>query len=232
MTTFYDEHCSPAITVLPEDESKHALKSLRLKVNEVFQIVNGKGLVVKALMTGQENGLVTFDVISFDQMAKRGPRLHIAVSPLKQPDRFEFFIEKATELGVDEITPILCQRNEKNRIKEERLNRIIISAMKQSGNPFLPRLNPAINFTSFLQTAQSDIKLIGHCAVGEKSSIGNMRFKSDTTVAIGPEGDFSEAELKMAFEHEFQAVSFGDLTLRTETAAITACACFQINKEL
>ena len=228
MTTFYDPDYHPGKTFLPEDESRHAIKSLRLRPGESFQVTNGMGMVIKATMTDYNGRQLNFEIKDFEERKKTGPLIHMAVSPLKQADRFEFFIEKATELGVDEITPLICHRTERFREKKDRLQRIMISALKQSGNAFLPKLNEAIGFSEFLSNAAASEKLIGHLEDGKRQLIGDLDFNADSVIAIGPEGDFTREELDAAFKSGFKAISFGSLTLRTETAAIVAVTAFQL----
>ena len=230
MITFYDPECNEGSKSLPPEESRHALKSLRIRPNERFDVINGKGLKIQATMLGSENGLVDYEIQNVQLFERPSPKLHMAVSPLKQADRFEYFIEKATELGVDQITPILCNRTEKPRIKKERLNRIIISALKQSGNAFLPKLNEIVAFSELVEKSTEDLKFVAHCEEENKIELKDLRFNGDTIFLIGPEGDFNENEIKMAEVNDFKAISLGDLTLRTETAALTVSSYFQLVK--
>jgi len=228
MITFYDPDCSEDSRSLPEHESRHAIKSLRMRVNEAFDVINGKGLKLHAILKSEHKRLVQFEVTGLEKKEKKSPYLHMAVSPLKQTDRFEYFIEKATELGVDEISPIFCKRTEKPRIKVDRLERIIISAIKQSGNAFKPVLKPLISFDEFIAQDLSALKYIAHCKNDNKLPLHKLQFKENTVIAIGPEGDFNENEIQSAIFSGFQSISLGDLTLRSETAALSACAYFQL----
>lgn len=230
MITFFDPLCTEKSTCLPEDESAHAIKSLRIRTGEVFNVVNGKGLILHCVAGKATSNILFYDLISTEKKENRGPKLHVAISPLKQPDRFEYFVEKSTELGISEITPLICKRSEKNKIKESRLQRILVSALKQSGNPFLPVINKAVKFEDFVKEIKTEIRLFGHCTEEEKTDLKSISFNSDTLFLVGPEGDFTDDEIAMALKHKFVPVSLGQLTLRTETAGLTVCAYFQLMK--
>lgn len=197
-------------------------------MNEPFDVINGKGLILHAKMTGHHKSLVSYEIMSVELKKNTKPELHIAISPLKQTDRFEYFVEKATELGVNKITPLLCHRTEKRRINSERIRRITISAMKQSGNAFLPEINDLTDFSTFVSNCNSANRCIAYCGVGEKKALHLLNLNQNTAIAIGPEGDFDEKEIKLASTNGFQVISLTDLTLRTETAAISVSAYFQI----
>jgi 16S rRNA (uracil1498-N3)-methyltransferase len=137
-------------------------------------------------------------------------------------DRFEWFLEKATEIGIDEITPIICSRSERKIIKTERCNKILLSAMKQSLKSHLPKLNEAISLADFLKSNLDGAKYIAHCEKSDKLELKNEKLKAKTLILIGPEGDFSPAEIEMALKNQFKAVSLGTSRLRTETAGIVA----------
>lgn len=227
MITFYDENCNEHSSTLPLDESRHAVKSLRIRPKEHFRIINGKGLTLHCQASETISEPLEYEVINLENAVRKKPSLHIAISLLKQSDRFEFFVEKAVELGISEITPLLCARTEKSRIREDRLTRIVISALKQSGNPFKPVLNQAIDFDSFINNCREEHRFIGHCEEKEKTNLKDLMLIGDSVFAIGPEGDFTENEIDLALKNKFIPVSFGDNTLRTETAGLTVCAYFQ-----
>ena len=150
--------------------------------------------------------------------------MHIVIAPTKLNDRFEWFLEKATEIGIDEITPIICENSERKFIKNERLEKILISAMKQSLKYQLPRLNKAIKFTELVNKNKDTCKFIAHCEDSEKKSLKSQIGNSYAiTILIGPEGDFSTKEINHALEHNFIPLSLGKSRLRTETAGIVAC---------
>jgi 16S rRNA (uracil1498-N3)-methyltransferase len=152
-------------------------------------------------------------------------QLHIAVAPTKLNDRFEWFLEKATEIGIHEITPIFCDRSERRSIRQERMEKVVLAAMKQSLHPYLPQLNDAIPFETFVQGQHSGDRFLAHCGEGEKIELkARVRPNTRTTILIGPEGDFSSREIGTALERGFLPVALGATRLRTETAAIVACA--------
>ncbi|MBW1297197.1 16S rRNA (uracil(1498)-N(3))-methyltransferase [Aquimarina litoralis] len=205
------------------EESKHITKVLRKKEGDSLQITNGFGLLCK--------GIITFSspnkcIIALKEKKLQDPknyRLHLAVAPTKMNDRYEWFLEKATEIGIDEITPIICDHSERKIIKKERFERILQSAMKQSLQYYLPKLNPAISFSDFLQMENSDQLLIAHCEETNKQSLQEtLKTKGKTTILIGPEGDFSNKEIGMALTKGYTPITLGNNRLRTETAAIVA----------
>lgn len=150
--------------------------------------------------------------------------LHLAVAPTKMNDRYEWFLEKATEIGIDEITPIICDHSERTIVKSERFEKIIQSAMKQSLQLYLPKLNPAISFKDFIDIERNGQLFIAHCDQGTRYSLKRKALADHkVTILIGPEGDFSEAEINLALSKDYTPVSMGDTRLRTETAALVAC---------
>jgi 16S rRNA (uracil1498-N3)-methyltransferase len=156
---------------------------------------------------------------------KRQYRLHIAISPLKNDDRLEWFIEKAVELGIDEITPLICTRTEKKRIRKERLDGLILSAMKQSVKAFLPVLNEPVQFTEFINKEHFGRRLIACCdtQLERKAITIAVGPGKDVLILIGPEGDFTDDEVKLASDAGFLPVHMGSSRLRTETAGVAAC---------
>ena len=160
---------------------------------------------------------------------KRNYKLHIAIAPTKNIERFEWFIEKATEIGIDEITPIVCRFSERKIIKPERLERIINSAAKQSVKAFFPTLNPLCTFDELLQQSHAKGKFIAHCYDGDKKLLKKaIAGCDDMLILIGPEGDFSKDEIEKATHAGYKQVTLGDSRLRTETAGIMACATIAI----
>lgn len=148
----------------------------------------------------------------------------MAVAPTKLNDRFEWFLEKATEIGVHEITPIICERSERKVIKRERMQKVIQSAMKQSLQTYLPKLNQAISFKEYMDRSREGLLFIAHCEDEEKMELKRRAAPDkDVTILIGPEGDFSHSEIQLAYEKGFLPISMGKNRLRTETAAIVAC---------
>lgn len=232
MTYFFDPDCSAGTSSLPEEESGHAVKSLRLKTGDLFGILNGSGLVITACVSSASKHSLNYEIRSTEIRKPIEPRITLAVSPLTISDRFEFMVEKATELGVYAIAPIICRRTEKRKVKEERIRKIMISAIKQSGNPFLPLLLPLSDFNEYIATEGSRERFIAHCGSGNKSVPGRQERAGNIAIAIGPEGDFTGEEVSRAMESGFREMTLGNLTLRTETAAIAALISMQIRSAL
>lgn len=228
MHLFYTPNINTSTYTLSEEESKHCIKVLRLQEGDRIYLVDGRGGFYETHIIDAHPKRCMVQVLDVKlNYGKRSYYLHIAISPLKSLDRFEWFLEKATELGIDEITPILTLRSEKKDLKLERSNKIIEAAMKQSKKAFHPKLNELIPFQKFLNTDTDDgIKLIAHCLDSEKKKL--EEYKSDALkkylILIGPEGDFSEEEITLATEKGFASLSLGDSRLRTETAAMKVCA--------
>ena len=226
MQLFYN----PTITESTEtfsfdkEESKHIIKVLRKKDTDLLYVTNGLGFLFKTEITLASDSKCTVKIISFEKAAPSKFKLHLAVAPTKMNDRYEWFLEKATEIGVHEITPIICDHSERKVINNERFDKILLTAMKQSNELYLPKLNPAITFKEFIKLKNEGIKLIAHCEQTDKKSLKSvLKTNEDYIILIGPEGDFSEKEIALALENDFRAVSLGNTRLRTETAAIVAC---------
>lgn len=189
-------------------------------------IVDGQGGFYEGIITDPDPSACRIRITeSTTGFEKRGYRLHMAVSPVKNQERFEWFIEKSVEFGIDEITPLICRFTEKQNVKTERINNIIISAMKQSLKAYRPLLNEPVRFGEFMAGRHSGIKMIAHCNPGYAlNNIGQVYEKGmDALILIGPEGDFSREEIDMALAGGFTGVSLGNSRLRTETAGIAAC---------
>ena len=224
MNLFYTPDISGDYHVLEEQESKHVVKVLRLKIGDAINMVDGKGSLYEGVIvkiTSHECHVRITNKIS--EYGKRDYYLHIAVAPTKNIDRIEWFVEKATEIGIDEITPILCEHSERKVIKTDRFEKIMISAIKQSGKAYLPKLNNIITFKELISTSFSEGKFIAHCYEQEKTPLIKAITDNSNLIVIGPEGDFSEKEIKDAITHNFKPVSLGNSRLRTETAALVAC---------
>ena len=209
-----------------KEESKHIIKVLRKNIGDILEITNGKGSFFTAEIT-QANPNKCFAKITEEFPQKPlSYHLHLAVAPTKLNDRFEWFLEKATEIGISEITPIFCERSERKNIKPERFEKIIQSAMKQSLKGFLPILHPAISFKEFVlqQKNNSSKKYIAHCEDTDRKPLKKeIQAKDSIVILIGPEGDFSEKEITYALTNRFVPITLGESRLRTETAAVVAC---------
>jgi 16S rRNA (uracil1498-N3)-methyltransferase len=208
-----------------KEESRHIIKVLRKKDGDILHVTNGLGLLFETKINLASDNKCTVEILSFIKKEPSKYHLHLAVAPTKMNDRFEWFLEKATEIGIHEITPILCDRSERKVINQDRYEKIILSALKQANELYLPKLNPAISFKDFInQTENKGFQLIAHCEETNKKTLKSvLKANEDVTMLIGPEGDFSEKEIELALANKFQAVSLGNTRLRTETAAIVAC---------
>ncbi len=207
-----------------KEESRHIIKVLRKKDSDILFVTNGLGYLFETKITLASDNKCTVEIISFKKETPKKYHLHLAVAPTKMNDRYEWFLEKATEIGVSEITPIICDRSERKVINPERFEKIILSAMKQSNELFLPKLNNAITLKEFIKQKNEGIQLIAHCEETDKKTLKSvLKPNESVTLLIGPEGDFSEKEIVLALENQFIPVSLGNTRLRTETAAVVAC---------
>jgi len=227
MSIFYAPDIAGDTYILNEEESRHAQKVLRLEVGDVVTLTDGKGHLMKARIasfTGKKCLLHVLETIA--QAKNRSFHLHLAVAPTKNLNRFEWFLEKVTEIGVDSITPIISEHSERRVLKKERLQKIIVAAMKQSQQAFCPELNDLISVGDFLnfQFATDAQKLVAHCIDSAKTDISEVSHPHENwVILIGPEGDFSIKEVQMAQNAGFAPISLGSSRLRTETAAVVAC---------
>ena len=207
-----------------KEESKHIVKVLRKKDADILFVTNGLGLLFKTEITLASDNKCTVQILAVEKAETSKFRLHLAVAPTKMNDRYEWFLEKATEIGIHEITPIICDRSERKVINKERFEKILLTAMKQSNVLFLPKLNEAITFKEFVKRKNSGMQFIAHCEQTDKKTLKSLiKPGENVTLLIGPEGDFSEKEIALAVENNFIPVSLGNTRLRTETAAIVAC---------
>lgn len=228
MHVFYTPDISGTDYILNEEESRHCMKVLRLTVGQQVHLIDGRGGLYAAEIIAETKRNVILKVLQTNlDYQKRNYKLHIAVAPTKNIDRLEWFLEKATEIGIDEITPIICERSERKIIKEDRLVKVITSAVKQSLQAYHPQLNPAVSFQNLLaaQAGTDAIKMIAHCLPGEeKQFIQQVAGQAGHyLILIGPEGDFSPQEIKSALDQGYAPLSLGETRLRTETAALAAC---------
>lgn len=226
MNYFYHPDLDQSITQFSfsPEESRHIVKVMRKREKDVLHITNGKGTVFRAEILEANPKRCMARILEVWQNHPPMFRLHMAVAPTKKTDRYEWFLEKATEIGVDEITPILCAHSERRALPMERMHRVVQEAMKQSLRTFLPQLNPPVSLEEFLKGNHEDLRFIAHCEEGEKAEL-KRRLVADTDVVIliGPEGDFSPEEIDLAEQQGFVPISLGESRLRTETAALVAC---------
>lgn len=205
-------------------ESRHIVRVLRKKENDVLHITNGKGFLFEAKITFANDKKCVAEIIKTEEKTKPWRYyLHIAIAPTKNNDRLEWFLEKATEIGIDEITPIICQNSERRVVKQERLEKIVQSAMKQSLKFTIPKLNEATKFSDFINNQNEGSLLIAHCEEEDKKLLKDaIKKQQKTTILIGPEGDFSLAEIQLALQNNYTPISLGESRLRTETAGLVA----------
>jgi 16S rRNA (uracil1498-N3)-methyltransferase len=227
MHLFYTPDIEPSHQqyFLNEEESKHAIRVLRLDPGAEVQLIDGKGGLYTAQIKDAHPKRTILQIINvITGYSKRNHYLHIAIAPTKNLDRLEWFLEKATEIGIDEISLIVCQRSERKEAKTERLNKIITAAIKQSLKAYHPVLNDVVPFNKFISVPFEGQKFIAHCEDSHKVNLKDqLQPQGRYQILIGPEGDFSTAEINTALENGYKALTLGDSRLRTETAALEAC---------
>lgn len=230
MSSFYVSDVTQSELHLNLEESKHCVRVLRLGKNDEVILVDGRGNRFTAIIKEPDPHRCLLEIQSVEkEFGKRMHHLHLAVAPPKSSERFEWFLEKSTEIGCDEITPIICKRSERFIIKTERALKIMVSAMKQSGRAYLPLLNPVVNLTAFLPTADDPARIICHCGSNDLPLLGEVISKgSSALVLIGPEGDFTPDEIDLARRYRYREARLGSFVYRTETAGILACSIFNL----
>ncbi|MGE0078726.1 MAG: 16S rRNA (uracil(1498)-N(3))-methyltransferase [Bacteroidales bacterium] len=225
MQIFYAPDIAGNTYTLPEEESKHCIKVLRLNTGDEITLIDGKGNLFTASIANPNPKRC--EVIVTDVKTEYGKRdfyLHIAIAPTKNIERFEWFLEKATEIGIDEITPLLCDRSERKVVNNERLEKIIISAVKQSIKAYVPKLNEMIPFKKFMEQNTDEQKFIAHCNSWELPLLKDqVKHNSKVIILIGPEGDFTPNEVDISLSKGYHEISLGTSRLRTETAGMVAC---------
>lgn len=234
MELYYTTNIFETSAILGEEESYHCIKILRHKTSDVIHFTDGQGRFYKGRIVKADTKKCEIEIIEKEERAKKDYYLHIAIAPTKNIDRMEFFLEKAVEIGINEISFLKCERSERKEIKVERLQKIAVSAMKQSKKAFLPLIHSITPYKEFIKKEiPNAAKFI--------ANIGNDQFKGlkdidspmrSYLILIGPEGDFSPSEVKAAKESGFQSLSLGENILRTETAGVFVCAFFNIVNQL
>lgn len=225
MHLFYSREITSDTFTLSQEESKHCIKVLRLNSGDTVHLTDGKGNLYQTRIIDADVKKCTLEIQEVTkEYSKKDFKIHLAVAPTKNINRFEWFLEKATEIGINEITPIICEHSERRVIKPERLNKVIIAAMKQSLKAYLPVLNPAMSFKDFVSKKFDTERYIAYCSDRYRDNLKDLYKKQkDSVIMIGPEGDYSEQEINMATKSGFKPVSLGSERLRTETAALVAC---------
>ena len=234
MQLFYNKDIKEKNTLFTfnKEESKHIIKVLRKQENDTIFITNGKGFLFTSIITNANEKKCQVTIKSFQKKNNSLPyKLNIAIAPTKNIQRLEWFLEKATEIGITEITPLICNHSERKVIKKERLEKVIISAMKQSLKYVLPKLNDITSFSEFIKNNKAKNSFIAHCINSNKNNLKhllsktlNQTNKPNVTILIGPEGDFTPNEINLALQNNFKALSLGNSRLRTETAGIVAAS--------
>ena len=224
MNLFYSPHIEGDVFLLNENESKHAVRVLRLVVGSRVILVDGRGGWYEATILEDHPKRCLLKIDS--HTSNYNPlsyHLHLAISPTKNMDRFEWFLEKATEIGISTITPLLCHRTERRNLKPERLEKVLISAMKQSLKAYLPVLNPTTKIEDFLTLEREGTKGISHCYPTDRKGITDLDQSGTYTLLVGPEGDFTEEEVQASLDAGYIPFHLGTSRLRTETAGVYLC---------
>lgn len=229
---FYKEDIITSATgvMLDEATSKHIVQVLRMQNGEQLQLTNGRGDLFTTEITDNNRKKCTVKVITTNHEQRPTVNISIAISLIKNSTRFEWFLEKATEIGVTEIIPLLCDRTEKTAFKYDRMKSILVSAMLQSQQCWLPVLHEPTKFDKLILSATHQQKFIAHCIAGGKRNLSDLNNESLSTkiILIGPEGDFTTAEIELALQNHFNAVALGETRLRTETAGIVAASLLRL----
>ena len=233
MQLFYTPHINDAKTyVLEESESKHAIKVLRLKMKDKITLIDGKGNFYEAEITSDHPKKCEVSILNTWKETNTKPNLHLAVAPTKNNDRLEWLVEKATEIGISEITPIICKHSERKILKTERLEKRAVAAMKQCLKATLPTINQAININDLVNKEFIGDKFIAHCYDENQNHFKKLyNSGKNCLVLIGPEGDFSKNEIDSALKQNFKPISLGQSRLRTETAGLYICNAFNLLNE-
>lgn len=232
MHIFYQPDLSAEQILLDEEESKHCVRVLRMQKGDEVQLLDGKGTSAIAQIVDDHPKRCALQIVSTSHTAKsRKYTLHIAVAPTKHFDRIEWFIEKSVEVGIDEITFIECEHSERAKVNLERCEKVAVAAMKQSKQAWLPKINPLTDVKELLKAKREGASFIAWCETGQEQTLDQLLPASpanDVTIFIGPEGDFTRAEVALALGHKVQPLSFGSSRLRTETAALYACIAMNV----
>lgn len=231
MQLFYEPSLKPgdSIFTLSKEESQHAVRVLRKRAGDNITIINGKGALFQAVIKNPDSNQATVHITEYKEKEKPTPYFHICLALLKKPERIEWFIEKAIEIGVSRITIFTSKQTEKKNLKTERLAKIAVSALKQSGNLWLPEIDCSTNFDSLVKSAFNGDKFIAYCRTELTKHLKYAALPgNDTIILLGPEGDFTEEEVTLALNNGFKEVSLGESRLRAETAALYALLTLQL----
>lgn len=221
------------VAILNEDESLHCVKVLRHKVGDLIQVIDGNGTIAIGKIEAAHAKQCAVSLTKKELIEKnRNYYLHIAIAPTKNIERTEWFVEKAVEIGIDEITFLRCRNSERTVVKDDRMRKVAESAVKQSKQAYIPKLNSLTDFNPFVKSITADVKLMAHCEPTDKQQLKQHIVNTKSSlVLIGPEGDFTNDEISLCKELHFQAVALGLSRLRTETAGLYACNAFAVINE-
>jgi len=214
---------------LDEDTSKHIISVLRMQAGERLLLTNGKGAKAEAQIIDDNRKRCVVQVVSRENEEERKPAICIAISITKNAARFEWFLEKATEIGINEIIPLVCERTEKEKFRYDRMKGILVSAMLQSQQTWLPLLHQPTSFDDVIKQASHEQKFIAHCLPEQKQQLSSLISPRSSLILIGPEGDFTQKEIDAAIQQKFIPVALGETRLRTETAGMVAAAVLRLN---
>ncbi|MDD3388297.1 MAG: 16S rRNA (uracil(1498)-N(3))-methyltransferase [Prevotella sp.] len=234
---FYFSHADE-LTELPREEAQHALRVLRLQAGDEIFLMDGYGTFYKAEVTLASGNHCLYEIKErLPQEKTWKGRIHLAIAPTKMMDRMEWMVEKATEVGFDEVSFLNCQFSERRNIRIDRIDKIVVSAMKQSRKPWKPVVNELMDFKAFVGQNKGPHNFIAHCydeipKVDLFQRLGQIAPEEDITILVGPEGDFSIDEVKLAVDHGYESISLGRSRLRTETAGLMAVSMAQISKRI
>ncbi len=223
---FYEPGVKPTdpVYTLSDESSKHAVQVLRMRAGSRLVLANGKGDLLTATVAEADKKRCTVQVTEVVHRDAGSRTIRMGISLLKNAGRLEWFLEKATEIGIHEIIPLVCQRTEKQHFRYERMQHILVSAMLQSEQAWLPVLQPPTAFKQVVSDAAAAQKLIAHCEEQTKHNIPSLKLAQDVLLLIGPEGDFTPDEIQLALQSDYLPVTLGTTRLRTETAGVVAAA--------
>ncbi len=233
MDFFFSNDINNQTIILDNYESRHCIKVMRHKVGDLIKIVDGLGNLYSGNLVSFDKNSCTIQINDkTENYKKTNQHIHIGISPIKNQDRLEWFIEKSVEIGIDEITLIDCDRTLRKKIKIDRLNKIAITAMKQSLKAYIPKINDVISVNDFIMYNQNSSKFICHLDNDDRRDVfyyrDDIKKYKNVSILIGPEGDFSASEIELAIDNNFLCVTLGNSRLRTETAGVVACHLFNL----
>lgn len=229
LSYFFVESLDEKNIRLEEDTSKHVISVLRMQTGEHLLLTDGKGNKAEAQIIDDNRKRCVVQVLSIEKEEERKPGICIAISITKNAARFEWFLEKATEIGINEIIPLVCERTEKEKFRYDRMKGILVSAMLQSQQTWLPHLHQPTSFDDLIRKASQQQKFIAHCLPDQKQQLSSLITHHSSLVLIGPEGDFTPNEIEAALQQNFVPVALGETRLRTETAGMVAATLLRIH---